>query len=345
MNGEEDTLMFAEAAQASAVTERQLSSIAGLIRDLSSTLQRLQPRIVFTCARGSSDHAATFAKYLIETQLKIPTVSQAPSFSSIYGGTMAHMKDQPFILISQSGRSPDLLASAQSARKAGALVIVLVNDTASPLAKLAHVVVPLMAGPEKSVAATKSFIASIAAIVNLVGWWADDADLQHACAMLPGTLHDAWLADWSQGAELFARVPNMFVLGRSLTLGIAQEAALKFKETSGIHAEAFSLAEVAHGPAALIKQGFPILIFAPPGKSAAGLKATVGRFVSQGADIAIAGANKMDALPLPVGKNLHPVIAPIAMIQSFYRMINAVSIMRGYDPDNPAMLQKVTETR
>jgi glucosamine--fructose-6-phosphate aminotransferase (isomerizing) len=150
--------MYAEASQASEVAALQYASNAGLIADLVQKLRALDPQIIFTCARGSSDHAATYAKYLIETRLRIPVVSQAPSIRSIYGAPLLHMKNQPFILISQSGKSPDLLLSADAARKAGALVIAFVNDTSSPLAELAEIVVPLHAGPEKSVAATKSYI-------------------------------------------------------------------------------------------------------------------------------------------------------------------------------------------
>ena len=127
---------------------RQHVANARLIADLAKRLRALDPQIIFTCARGSSDHAATFANYLFETRLRIPTVSQAPSISSIYGAPLLHMKNQPFILISQSGKSPDLLLSAQAASKAGAIVIAFVNDIQSPLAQMAEIVVPLHAGPE-----------------------------------------------------------------------------------------------------------------------------------------------------------------------------------------------------
>jgi glutamine---fructose-6-phosphate transaminase (isomerizing) len=137
----------------------------------------------------------------------------------------------------------------------------------------------------------------------------------------------------------------MFVLGRGLTLSVAQEAALKFKETSGIHAEAFSIAEVAHGPMALVKQGFPVLVFPPLDGAAAGLDAILTRFGERGASILVAGTERADARSLPMQTALHPVIAPIAMAQSFYALVNALSVRRGYDPDHPPLLSKVTETR
>ena len=338
------TAMYREASQASEVAARQYASNAALIRDLGQRLRALDPQIIFTCARGSSDHAATYAKYLIETRLRVPVVSQAPSISSIYGAPLLHMKNQPFILISQSGKSPDLLLSAEAARKAGALVIALVNDMDSPLADLAEIVVPLHAGPEKSVAATKSYIATLCALAHLVGEWTRSAETQEAVKMLPRLLNAAWADDWGAGAEMFRDAESMFVLGRGLTLGIAQEAALKFKETSGIHAEAFSMAEVVHGPMALVKSGFPLLIFPPLDKAAAGLEPIAQQFLGRDARIAVAGRQFDGAVSLGLPEEVDSVTAPIAMVQSFYAMVNTISVQRGYDPDRPPLLQKVTET-
>lgn len=334
------TLMFAEAREASTAVARQFAANAGLYDALAARLRALAPSVAFTCARGSSDHAATYAKFLFETRLGIPTVSQSPSVVSIYGNAIAHTRGAPFLVLSQSGRSPDLLASAQAARDAGALVIALVNDTTSPLADIAEVVVPLHAGPETSVAATKSYIATLAAIARLTAAWTGDAALTAAVEGLPQVLATAWDNDWSPAAALFAATPNAFVLGRGATLGIAQEAALKFKETSGIHAEAFSIAEVAHGPMALVGPDFPVLAFPPADAGAAGLDALVERFAAQGARVLVAG----DA-DLPLAAGLDPVVAPIAMVQSFYRLVNAVSVSRGFDPDRPPLLSKVTRTR
>lgn len=343
--GHEHTLMFAEAAEASAVVARQADANAAIMVDLAARLKALGPQIIFTCARGSSDHAATYAKYLFETRLRIPTLSQAPSISSIYGGPLLHMAGQPFIVISQSGKSPDLLASAEAARKAGALVIALVNDAASPLAGLAEVVIPLHAGPEHSVAATKSYIATLGALAHLAALWSDDSQLQSAVDALPAALAQAWGADWSTGVETFADARSLFVLGRGPTLGVAGEAALKFKETCGIHAEAFSIAEVAHGPMALVGAGFPLLVLPPFDRAAMGLDALIAKFAARGAKILVAGGGYGGAPALPVQADLHPAIAPIAVIQSFYRLAGTLAARRGFDPDHPPMLNKVTQTR
>jgi len=171
---EPGALMLAEAASAHAAVRAQLA--APRFAQLGARLRALKPRVVVTCARGSSDHAATFAKYLIETRLGVVTASAAPSVASLYEVSPS-LDGALFLLISQSGASPDLIATAQAARRAGALIVALVNDTESPATAIAHEVLPLEAGPERSVAATKSFIASLAAICGLVAHWAEDREL------------------------------------------------------------------------------------------------------------------------------------------------------------------------
>ncbi|RVT42476.1 SIS domain-containing protein [Sphingobium algorifonticola] len=337
--------MFAEAQDASAAVARQASNLASSLSALAEQLRTLAPGIIFTCARGSSDHAASYAKFLFETCLGIPTVSQAPSISSIYKATLAHVARAPFLVISQSGRSPDLLLSAEAARDAGALVIALVNDVQSPLAHIAHVVIPIDAGPEKSVAATKSYICTLSAIARLVAEWANDRTMKQAVDMLPDRLAQAWNLDWSGAIAPLSRPDGLFVLGRGPTLAIAQEAALKFKETCGLHAEAFSIAEVAHGPMALVGPDFPVLIFPPSDSGAAGLDGLMATLARQQAPLLIAGQGHGAAASLPVIPDMHPNVAPIALIQSCYRMVNALSLSRGLDPDRPPLLNKVTQTR
>jgi glucosamine--fructose-6-phosphate aminotransferase (isomerizing) len=248
-----------------------------------------------------------------------------------------------YLAISQSGKSPDLLAAVQAAKAAGAFVIALVNVTDSPLAALADEVLPLHAGPELSVAATKSYIAALAAIVQLVAAWTGDEDLGAALPTLPALLAQAWALDWTPAVERLKLARNLYVLGRGVGFGIAQEAALKFKETCGLHAEAFSAAEVLHGPMALVKEGFPVLVFAQNDESRESVDAMAKGVAERGADVLLAGAGEVGAGALPA-LAAHPVIEPILMIQSFYRMANALSVARGYDPDSPPHLNKVTET-
>mgnify|MGYP001030262924 FL=1 len=181
------TLMLAEASEAPAAVARLIAGNEAACKALGARLRAKPPRFVVTCARGSSDSAATFATYLIEIALNTVVASVGPSVSSIYGAR-PKMADALFIAISQSGRSPDIVALADAARKDGALTVALVNDTASPLAERCEIVLPLHAGPEKSVAATKSYIAALAGILQLVAHWSGEAALAIAVARLADDL-------------------------------------------------------------------------------------------------------------------------------------------------------------
>jgi len=338
------THMFEEAAESAQVVRGQLQANRQTLVDLGARLRRMQPRAVVTVGRGSSDHAATFAQYLIETRLGVMTSSAAPSVSSLYNAT-PDMAGVVCLAISQSGKSPDLLTAIEGAKAAGAFVVALVNDADSPLAQLADEVAPLRAGPEISVAATKSYIAALSAIVQITAAWTEDDVLMAAVGELPDLLDQAWALDWSPAVEALKDARNLYVIGRGVGFGVAQEAALKFKETCGLHAEAFSAAEVRHGPMALVGKDFPVLAFSQNDQSRAGVDELVAEFLSRGADVMLAGGPVEPAgvrrLPTLAA---HPVIEPILYVQSFYRMVNALALARGFDPDRPPHLNKITET-
>jgi len=277
-----DTLMFREAQESAAVVARQLAANEAVVSALAQSLREAPPRFIVTCARGSSDHAAAYAKYVFETQLGIATASASPSVSSVYAAEQ-QWRDALFIAISQSGKSPDLLRTAEAAKRAGARVVALVNVADSPLAALADTVIPLHAGPERSVAATKSYLAALAAVLHLCARWSGDAELDAALPTLPDALRKSWDADWSSLHEGLVGAHNLFVVGRGFGLGIALEAALKFKETCGLHAEAFSAAEVKHGPMALVGPDFPVLCFAQDDDTLASTLAVAREFRGRGA--------------------------------------------------------------
>lgn len=337
------TRMFREAAEASERVRAQLIRNAPICEALAGRLRAAPPRAVVTFARGSSDHAATFARYLIETRLGVVTSSAAPSVSSVYDASPG-MEGMLCLVISQSGRSPDLLAAAQAASAAGGLVVALVNDETSPLAALADLTIPLGAGPELSVAATKSYIAALAAAAQLVAYWLEDPTLLAALERLPELLATAWKRPWTAAPARLTGVRGLYVLGRGMGFGVAQEAALKFKETCGLHAEAFSTAEVRHGPMALVGPGFPILAFVQDDETRPGVEAAIAACVDQGADVMkVGGADQPGVVRLPAPK-AHPVLEPIVFVQGFYRMACELAVARGFDPDRPPHLSKVTET-
>ena len=341
------TMMARETAEAPARAVEQLRLNAGLVRAAGQRLREIAPPFAATLARGSSDQAAAFAKFLFETHAGVPTVSHAPSVGSLYHATSPRFEGVPLVAISQSGRSPDLIAAAQDAQAKGALVIAIVNDAASPLAELADIVIPVHAGKEHSVAATKSVICTLVALAHLVAEWKQDAELLTALGSVGDILEEAAHADWTCAVPLLQHASEMLVLGRGPTLPIAGEAALKLKETSSLHAEAFSSAEVAHGPMTLIGDGDPVLVFAPLDVARTGLRERLDDFAARGANVIAAGLLD-DIAPaqtrLPMRTDTHPVLAAIAQLQSFYALAEAISLARGRNPDNPPHLNKVTRT-
>ncbi|HET7204245.1 MAG TPA: SIS domain-containing protein [Steroidobacteraceae bacterium] len=337
-----ETRMHAEAAQAPAVVEGQLLRNAPAVRALAASLRRSPPRAVVTCARGSSDNAATYARYLIETRLGLLTASAAPSVSSVYGAH-AGFGGTVLLAISQSGASPDLLVTVEAARSAGARVVALVNVEDSPLARLSDVTLPLAAGVESSVAATKSYLASLAAILQLVAEWADDPALRRAVHEAPALLRRAWMLDWTAALEPLSTAGSAYVVARGVGLGIAEEWALKLKETCRVHAEALSAAELRHGPMALVRPGFPVLMLAQHDATRDGVLELARDLAARGAQTLLAGATLPGTVTLPTLAE-DPALEPMLATQSFYRFANALALANGLDPDRPAHLHKVTRT-
>jgi glucosamine--fructose-6-phosphate aminotransferase (isomerizing) len=337
-----ESRMYVEAAQAPEAVRGQLAHNATGMSRVGAMLREMSPRAVITCARGSSDNAATFARYLVEARTKVLTSSAAPSLSSLYDAK-PDLRDTVFLAISQSGQSPDLLAAVENAKRGGACVIAMCNSMESPLVSMADHAIALCAGAETSVAATKSYITSLSAIVHLLASWTCDDELMNALLRAPDLLADAWSLDWNPAVPVLKRAVNMYVVGRGFGLAVAQEAALKLKETCGLHAEAFSAAEVKHGPMTLVGAGFPVLMLSQDDESRAGIEALGRDFVGRGAQVLCAGAHVTDAVDLPTIA-AHEAIEPILLIQSFYRMASALAPARGFDPDAPPHLRKVTET-
>jgi glucosamine--fructose-6-phosphate aminotransferase (isomerizing) len=335
------TLMHREAAEAGAAVTRFLAANRTRLAALGEQLRRAPPTVVMTCARGSSDHAATYGKYLLESRARVPVTSLAPSIASVYQARFNDVRGAVVIAISQSGRSPDLLASVQAQQEAGALVVALVNDITSPLALMADMLLPLHAGPERSVAATKTCIVSMAGLAAIVAAWTGDTELSDALDRLPGQLDRAFALDWSPGITTLASAGSLFVIGRGCGFGVAQEMALKLKETCALHAEAFSAAEVRHGPMAIVKRGFPVIALAISDETGASVRQVAAELAARGAQVLIADSVEQGTLPALAD---HPAIEPILALESFYGMANRLALARGLDPDTPPYLAKVTQT-
>lgn len=333
-----------ECREAPEVARRQEGALSRPLAELVKALKKKPPQLVVTCARGSSAHAAIFAKHSIERHLRIPVADAAPSIVTVYRRPLK-LKGQLHLTISQSGRSDDLIEQTRAAKKAGALTVGLINAVDSPLADECHVVLPLGGGPELSVAATKTFIATLAAILRLTASWGGDAALKRALGHLPDRLERAAALDWSASFGALAPAASMLTIGRGPTLAIAAEAALKLKETCLLHAEAFSGAEFLHGPVSLVAKGFPILMFMPADDAAVALRRLEADLRGKGAAVFATSAGKPSAGRLPAVRSRHPETDAVCLIQSFYAMLVRLADLRGSDADRPRHLQKVTRTR
>jgi glucosamine--fructose-6-phosphate aminotransferase (isomerizing) len=261
---------------------RQEAALAAPVADLVRRLKRTPPRVVVTCARGSSAHAATYGKHLFERHLGIVVAAAAPNIATVYRQSLK-LEGQLFLAISQSGRSDDLIEQARAARASGALTAAIVNAEDSPLAASVDIVLPMAAGPELSVAATKSFIASATALLRVLAAWKEDAAAAASLARLPARLATAAAIGWEEQVASLARAASLVAIGRGPTLAIAREAALKLKETSNLHAEAFSGAEFLHGPVALVSRDFPILMFMPTDEAKTGMQDLAADLAAKGA--------------------------------------------------------------
>ena len=339
--------MLEECLAAPAAVARQLAADHGAYAALGASLRDQPPTGLLTIARGSSDHAAHYMGYLIMARLGQLVTSLPMSLVTLYQSKLASA-GLVSLAFSQSGQSPDLVAPTQFFRNGGARTVAFVNAAGSPLAEAAQFVFPLHAGPEQSVAATKSYIAQLVAGARVVAAWAQDDHrmdgLNAALQTLPQALERAAAQDWSVAVEVLKDADRLFVIGRGLGLPIALEAALKFKETCGIQAEAFSGAEVKHGPMALVEDGYPLLVFAPRGPAQAGLLALAEEMRGRGARVLLAAPAGTPNAELPLATTGSEDLDPIAVVQSFYPMVEALARARGLNPDQPRHLAKVTKT-
>jgi glucosamine--fructose-6-phosphate aminotransferase (isomerizing) len=326
--------MEQEAKQAPSVIKEQLAENKHLVQSMGEKLRQFDPKMVMIIGRGSSDHAGVFGKYLIEIEVGVPTFAAAPSVSSVYGKQLK-LSQALVIVISQSGRSPDIIAQAEMAKKSGAYCIALVNDETSPLKDIVDDVLPLKAGAEVSVAATKSYLATLSALLQLTAYWTENSELIAALDTLPAALQTIIDSEPQLTSASIAGVKNMVILGRGLGYAVSKEMALKLKEVSSIHAEAFSSAEFLHGPVTLVEQGLAILNCAVEDESAISHQAQIDEVVERGADLV--HLRQTD-------KSVHPRLAPLVVLQRFYLDVAEVAITRGFNPDEPKGLKKVTRT-
>ena len=330
--------MACEAAEAPEAVARFLQRNGEALKEIGTHLRRRPPPVIITSARGSSDCAAGYFKYLAEILTGVPCSSIGASVVSVYGAKL-QLKNGLCLTVSQSGKSPDIVALQDAARRAGALTVAVVNVEDSPAADAADICLPLHAGPELSVAATKSFIVSLVAGAAIVAHWLDNKDLLAAIAALPDQLSKATRIDWPKAVDFAKDAESLYVVARGPSLPIATETALKLKETCAIHAEAYSIAEVMHGPLELLGEGFPVLAYSPDDESRQSSRSSLAAMQKTGASILVAEEGG-----LPFVRTGNSLLDPISIIQTAYRFVEATAVARGRDPDKPRLLKKVTET-
>ncbi len=335
--------MLREVTEIPQASRRFLTESREALSAAAAAMRAVDPGLIVTVARGSSDHAATYMKYAVELLAGVPVASVGPSVASVYGRPL-RLKGAACVGISQSGRSPDIVEMMRAAGAGGAVTVAITNFDDSPMAAASAHCLPLRAGVEQSVAATKTFVTSVLAGLALLAEWQEDEALRAAIDTVPEAFEAALALDWSALAARMARAQSGYVLGRGPAFAIASESALKLKETCGLHAEAYSAAEVLHGPSAIVQARFPVLALAVEDAAQAGVVQTCERLAAQGADVFVTGAEAAGCVTLPSVGGVHPLVAPLVLAVGFYGFVEALARRRGFDPDTPPHLRKVTET-
>ena len=335
--------MLLEALEAADCVAEQVATDGEVYSALGQRLRDAAPSRALTVARGSSDHAASYLAYLVMARLGCIVASLPMSLVTLYHSRLM-ARDTLTLAISQSGQSPDVVEPVRYFRAGGATTVAMVNDVASPLANSAEWTLPLRAGAEHSVAATKSFVASLVAGASLVAHWQEDPALYAALEQLPQDLHAAARTDWSAALEVLVGARQAMVVGRGIGFPLAMEAALKLKETSAMQAEAFSGAEIKHGPMALIEAGYPLLVLATRGPALQGLVELAAEMRQRGARVLLAAPAEVRERDLTLPTAGVPDLDPIAAAVAFYRLAAELAQARGLDPDRPRHLSKVTRT-
>jgi glucosamine--fructose-6-phosphate aminotransferase (isomerizing) len=330
-------LMAAEIDAQPAALERLLRDGAGDAAAARRAIEQYRPRFVLLAARGTSDHAALYAKYLVEIVMQLPAGLASPSAFTVYGAR-PDMHGVLFLAVSQSGGSPDLVEATEVARDRGALTVAITNNARSALAAAAAHHVDVRAGAERAVAATKTYTSELLALWLLLGGRtaADAAALPDAAAR---TLAHAAVAH--DAATRFAAADRLVTTARGYSYATAREGALKLMETSYLAAQAFSGADLLHGPLAMLGPDVPVIAVATPGRGAAALGPVLDRLADAGVDVLTVGPRH--GLPVETD-GLAEELAPILEILPLQQLAWRLALDRGADPDQPRGLSKVTET-
>ncbi len=343
-------LMRSEIFQQPAVLERLMTEEMPNARRVAAVLARSDPRYVVIAARGSSDNAARYGKYLFGSQLGLQVALATPSLFTLYGDPPS-LREAFVIGISQSGQSEDIVSVLAEARRQGVPTLAITNDTASPLAAQADYLLDLHAGPERAVAATKTYTAQLAALALLaVAWHSDESHLDGLKRTIDGVQQALNLEDRIQAEALPALQASLcWTLGRGYNYATAFEIALKLKETAGLPAEPFSPADFLHGPIALLREGLPTLLIAHSGAAFQSTLEFGNELKARGASMIVISdqdeAQRMADVGLRLADGVPEWCSPIVAVVPGQLLALHLALARGLDPDRPRGLAKITITR
>jgi len=349
------SLFFAEILEQPAVISRLLREGAARARHAAEQIRSFMPEWVLVAARGSSDNAARYAQYLLGAHHGLGVGLALPSLISLYGAP-PRLGRALVVGISQSGQSPDIVSVIAAAASQSALTLALTNDTDSPLARAAAHVLPLLAGEEKAVAATKTYSAELYTLAMLSAALDRDAAraatawaaLERVPAAVQQVLESAESGVLS-AARAFAGAGKVVVLGRGFNYSTAFEVALKIKETSYLIAEPYSVADLLHGPVAMIDEDFPVVVIAPSGPTLAEMTVVTELLRKRGARV-LSISDSADLLGksdfgVELPAELPEWLSPIPAVVAGQLFAHALCMVLGRNPDRPRGLSKVTLTR
>lgn len=341
-----DSKMYKEICEQPEVLERILNEGWAEVLSASRALRQDDLRSVMIAARGTSDNAALYAKYLFDVLLGVPTALASPSAFTLYESRM-NLDGVLVVGVSQSGESQDILETVRRSRDLGASTLTVTNNEDSPMAEAAQHHFFLRAGKEESVAATKTYTAELLVLYLLVRALKGEESLEREVRELPDLTRKVLATEWG-GTERYRYVEYMVVTSRGYNLATAEEAALKLMETTYVVAQAFSAADLEHGPIAMIGRDFPVLGIAPSGKTQSTIRSLVETLRDRGAELLLISDDKAmlneASATFPVSDSVAEELSPILYALPIQLLAEKLALLKGLNPDTPRGLSKVTET-
>jgi glucosamine--fructose-6-phosphate aminotransferase (isomerizing) len=331
------------------VLERLLEQERGTVEAVAQAIRERAPRFMVLAARGSSDNAARYGQYLLGAVNGLPVALATPSLFTLYRRP-PRLADALVVAVSQSGQSPDIVAVVEEGRRQGALTLAVTNDPTSPLARAAEWVVPLHAGAERSVAATKTYTASLLALGMLSAALAGDEEMFTALRTVPGAIRQVVSSAPTicRASERYRYMEACVVVSRGYNYATAYEIALKLKELTYVLAEPYSSADFQHGPVALVEKGFPVIAVVPEGAVTAEMVDFLRRLREREAELVVISAREevlsLAQTPLPLPEGIPEWLSPMVAVVPGQLFALGLTQARGLDPDQPRGLQKVTRT-